>query len=143
MISEFMTSEHRRCDDIFVQAENHAAKGDLESTSHYFKDFETQMNIHFEQEEQILFPAFESATGQTMGPTQVMRMEHQQMLTLFADMSQAITENRLKTYLGLSETFLVLMQQHNLKEEQMLYPMSDQALSGKGSTIVDSIKSHA
>ena len=36
-------------------------------------------------------------------------------------------ENRDKeNYLGLSETLMMLMQQHNMKEEQVLYRMMDQ-----------------
>jgi len=30
----------------------------------------------------------------------------------------------------------VMMQQHNIKEEQILYPMSDQALSDKADTLL-------
>jgi iron-sulfur cluster repair protein YtfE (RIC family) len=39
-------------------------------------------------------------------------------------------------YLGLSETLLMLMRQHNMKEENILYPMADQALAGEQADLV-------
>ncbi len=66
-----------------------------------------------------------------MGPTQVMRSEHEQMRELFQAMADAVTARDRDNYLGESETLLMMMQQHNLKEEQILYPMADQALAGE------------
>jgi len=37
----------------------------------------------------------------------------------------------VEQYSGLAETLLLMLQQHNLKEEQILYPMMDQALAAE------------
>ena len=42
-------------------------------------------------------------------------------------MQSALEESDLDDFLGASETMLYLMEQHNMKEEQMLYPMADEA----------------
>jgi hemerythrin-like domain-containing protein len=60
-----------------------------------------------------------------------MRMEHGQMRDLIQEMAGAVASADHDRYLGLSETLNMLMQQHNLKEENVLYPMSDQALGGE------------
>ena len=39
-------------------------------------------------------------------------------------------------YLGDADTLLIIMQQHNVKEEQMLYQMADQALAGELDEVV-------
>ena len=36
---------------------------------------------------------------------------------------------------------MILLQQHNMKEEQMLYPMAQQHLSGESDRVVDMMKS--
>ena len=87
---------------------------------------------HFDVEENVLFPAFEQATGMSMGPTAMMRAEHAQMRDLLHNMAAVIVAGRRDDYLGMSETLLLYMQQHNLKEENVLYPMSDQALAASG-----------
>jgi len=82
-------------------------------------------------EETVLFPAFEAATGMTMGPTRMMRLEHAQMRELFGQMNAALTNRAARDFAGSAETLLVLMQQHNMKEENILYPMCDRSLSGQ------------
>ena len=40
-------------------------------------------------------------------------------------------------FLGMTETLMMLTQQHNMKEEQMLYPMTDQALSDGAAVLAE------
>jgi len=44
-------------------------------------------------EEEVLFPAFETRTGNTMGPTYVMRTEHEQIRALLQVMARAALES--------------------------------------------------
>jgi hemerythrin-like domain-containing protein len=64
----------------------------------------------------------------TSGPTEVMRGEHRQMRDLLAQMEGALAVRDSDTFGGAAETLLILMQQHNMKEENILYPMCDNAL---------------
>lgn len=135
-ILEFLGTDHRLCDDYFAAAETAVAERDWETAKEEFGHFIKAMDRHFAMEEAVLFPAFEAKTGNAMGPTQVMRMEHEQMRALMSDMKTAVAAGNDTNYLGLSETLNMIMQQHNLKEENMLYPMSDQALAGERDEII-------
>jgi len=128
-IREFMAQDHKNCDLLFAKAENAASTGDWETASQAFKEFVEAMERHLGLEEQGLFPAFEEATGMVSGPTEMMRMEHEQMRAQFAEMRQALEKKQGDDFLGEAETLLILMQQHNIKEEQILYSMMDQHLS--------------
>ena len=128
-IPEFMTNKHRECDEFFVEAEAAVAKSDWSLALTKWQTFALELIKHFSQEEEVLFPKFEQATGMTAGPTQVMRMEHQQMRALVQDLDNALAAKEKDEYLGLSETLMVMMQQHNMKEEMMLYPMMEQNLA--------------
>ncbi len=127
-ITETLSADHQRCDEIFAEAEALISRGDWGGGGAQFENFRDAMEHHFTMEEQVLFPDFEQRSGETMGPTQVMRMEHTQMRELFADMGACIERQARDDFLGLSETLLVIMQQHNAKEEQILYRMADQIL---------------
>jgi len=135
-ISEYLSSDHHRCDDLFALAEEVAGYGNWERTAAEFGAFLESMRHHFAMEEEVLFPAFEERTGMSMGPTQIMRMEHQQMRGLFDAMAQAVANRDQDDFLGQAETLLVLMQQHNLKEEQILYHMADQVLGGEAPELI-------
>jgi len=95
---------------------------------------------HFAMEEEVLFPAFDDRTGMAMGPTATMRMEHRQMTDLVSQMTDAVQQHDKNGFLGLSETLLMIMQQHNMKEEQMLYRMADQVLGSESDSIVGNMK---
>lgn len=138
-IPEYMTAKHRECDDVFTEAETAVSQGNWSVALEKWQSFVQELIKHFDQEEGTLFPKFEQATGMTSGPTQVMRMEHQQMRALVQDLDNALAAKEKDQYLGLSETLMVMMQQHNMKEEMMLYPMMSQHLSG-GDELIEQFK---
>jgi len=128
-VRDFLGDDHARCDDLFALAEQQVADGDWEKARASHDAFIHAVEHHFAMEESVLFPAFEEASGSEMGPTAVMRHEHVQMRQLFAAMEEALQRKSSDDYLGNSETLLILMRQHNAKEEQILYPMTDRMLA--------------
>lgn len=139
-ISQYLTAEHHHCDDLFAQAEEAASRGAWREAKEGFERFRLSTETHFDMEEKVLFPAFENATGMTLGPTQIMRMEHRQMREVFEQMAAAVGREDADEYLGQSETLLMLMQQHNLKEEQILYRMADQTLADQSDALIGSMQ---
>lgn len=139
-IVDFMGGDHRACDDLFAAAELAASQKNWDSARSLFERFQAAMTHHLAMEEKVLFPAFEARTGMSGGPTQVMRMEHEQMRGLIQEMAGAVAGADHDRYLGLSETLNMLIQQHNLKEENVLYPMSDQALGGERDDLLRSMQ---
>lgn len=130
-ITQALTHIHRECDTFFVDAENAVVKNNWDEARHLFHQFRTTMEQHLHNEERVLFPAFEQRSGMNMGPTQMMRMEHIPMRDLLQAMETSLAERNRQRYLGQSETLLTLMQQHNIKEENILYPMADRLLQGE------------
>ncbi len=137
VISQYMQQKHRDCDELFVQAEASASKGSWEDAARQFDSFHKLLEQHLGMEEQVLFPAFETETGHTQGPTAVMRMEHEQMRGLLSELKTCMENKDQERFLGLTESLMLLIQQHNMKEEQMLYPMTDQALSDTSAVLTD------
>jgi len=125
-INQYMTSDHRHCDELFAATESAADNEDWETAATQTEIFLTAMENHFTKEEEVLFPVFEETTGMQQGPTQVMRHEHQQMRDLFSQLRYALEATDQDEFLSITETLLILMQQHNMKEEGILYSMSDE-----------------
>lgn len=133
----FLTSDHRHCDQLFAAAERAAAQPDWAACVTQFSQFRNAVEQHFAREEELLFPAFEEATGMRAGPTVVMRGEHDEVRELLRDMQAAVESQDATGFLGLSDTLLIMLQQHNLKEENMLYPMAERALPGIGRELIE------
>ena len=139
-INAFMAEDHRRCDELFAEAEQAVDRGDWELAAMRAREFLRAMEEHFRMEENVLFPAFEEATGMTQGPTQVMRQEHEQMRSLFRELEEAVQSASSDDYLGSAETLLIMMQQHNMKEEGVLYPMSDRQLGPRSDSVLGDMR---
>ena len=140
IITQTLSREHARCDNLFAELESLVSRGEWDQVVEGFDRFINAMESHFVDEEGILFPAFEQRTGHAMGPTRIMRMEHSQMRQLFTAMRASVVQRNSDLFLSQSETLLMLMRQHNAKEEQMLYPMSDQVLELDAESILTQIQ---
>jgi iron-sulfur cluster repair protein YtfE (RIC family) len=139
-ITHALTRLHRECDGLFIGAENAVVKNNWDAAQHQFHRFRTILEQHLQDEEQVLFPAFERRSGNSLGPTRMMSMEHIPMRELLQAMELSLTQRNRQQYLGQSETLLALMQQHNVKEENVLYPMTDRVLQGEQADILQHMR---
>ena len=128
-IKQLMSEDHNHCDELLIEAENFVLKKNWSAAETALNKFTNTTLNHFKHEETTLFPAFEHATGMSSGPTEMMRHEHQQLRHLINDLGQILEEQNKDHYLSTSETLLIFIRQHNMKEEQVLYPMIEQSCS--------------
>jgi hemerythrin-like domain-containing protein len=141
-IKDFMTHQHRGCDQLLVLAEDALDKNDFEDAQKKYQDFKEETLKHFEMEEGCLFLLFEEKSGMTQGPTQVMRMEHMQARMLFNKLDEAMSQKESERFFSLSESLMILLQQHNAKEEQMLYTMIQSHLNADNDAILERLMSY-
>ncbi len=126
-LAAFFTQGHRDCDAGWAELEQ--ALGGSGDVAALWSKFRGSLEVHLTMEEEVLFPAFEAAAGMTgCGPTQVMRYEHEQMRALLGQIGEAIEGGNNEEALDQGDTLLMLIQQHNQKEEGILYPMAEQVL---------------
>lgn len=126
---EKLSTQHRDCDKAFIPIERHALLGEWDAAIASMNEFVGSMNSHFDYEEQELFPALEQAYPATAaGPIPVMLAEHQQMRELFSDLELALRDRDREQLADTAQTLLFVMQQHNVKEENVLYPIADREL---------------
>jgi hemerythrin-like domain-containing protein len=141
-LAAFFTQDHRSCDELWTRVEAAGEEG-AESIAAAWRRFDRSLRGHLAMEEEVLFPAFEAATGMTdSGPTFVMRMEHDQMRGLLDQMGAALERGDHDALLDQGDTLLMLIQQHNQKEEGMLYPMSERALASEWPALHDRLAAY-
>lgn len=140
---DYLATDHRACDDAHARADAAVSASDWDSAAVGFSHLRTTVLTHLAREEEILFPAFEAYTVNSQGPTEVMRMEHRQMRALLQELARALADRDRSRYLRLSKMFNALMQHHNLKEEDMLFPMFDRMLGEDGAGLVAAMRAVA
>ena len=129
-LAAFFGHDHRSVDGDWALVEAAVETGDAEQIRNAWSAFNAHHRHHLKMEDEIMFPAMEAATGMTGGPTAVMRAEHDQMRGLMNQMDAVLAAGDPQEMLDLGDTLLMLIQQHNQKEEGILYPMASQVLSG-------------
>jgi iron-sulfur cluster repair protein YtfE (RIC family) len=134
-ISTYLTKDHHACDLWLTRVEDRAAARDWDGAKAAVTDLTTATLSHFRLEEEFLFPDLEQAHPGARGPTGVMRGEHTQVRRLLGDLAAAVGQGSRGETLGLVETLLMLLQQHNAKEEGILYPMADAVLGSGGEAL--------
>jgi iron-sulfur cluster repair protein YtfE (RIC family) len=128
-ISSYMQQDHVVIDGIAERALAAAEARDWAALARDAAEFLRRLRQHIEVEEKVLFPAFEQRTGMSAaGPSVQMREEHQQMQPILAQMQAAAAAQDGAGYQRATKALLDILMPHNQKEEQMMYPMLDEAL---------------
>ncbi len=132
-INEALSWDHDRLDALEAAAFQMRAEGDLQAARENYAAFAAGLRRHIAFEEQVLFPAFEEATGLSpaMGPTAVMRAEHREIEALIGEIETGIAD-RAAPVEQLRRSLHDVLGEHNLKEEGVLYPTTDELLGAAG-----------
>lgn len=129
-VTECLETDHRRLEAILDAVEAAVGAGDFRRAGERFSEFTCGLSRHIVMEEEILFPVFEHATGIASGPTQVMRMEHVEIKRLMAEARESIGATDAERFGTCVEALRGVLGEHNVKEEQILYPATDRAAGG-------------
>lgn len=128
-VSAYLAWDHDRLDGILDIATKLVEQGQWPRAVNVVAEFKEGLFRHIEIEEQILFPAFEDRTGmRNAGPTAVMRHEHVDIKDAVNDILKAASEKAPDDFHGAKARLLGVLVEHNMKEEQILYPGVDHML---------------
>ena len=128
-ILEFMSVDHDRLDNK-IRMYSTEKLVDIERAKSIFLFFKSELERHIIWEEDILFPVFERKTGiKDGGPTSFMRMEHIQIKDRLQEIQRKLHAKKIQDLCEEEVALLKLLESHNQKEENILYPGIDNLTS--------------
>jgi len=134
-IQQAFTADHRACDESLAALEKRLlAKAGVECDKQFAR-FRLRLEGHFDAEEQTLFPAIEAVFPGGSGPVSVMRSEHSQVRELCNEVQELIGRGEFARAAETVDLLFSMLQSHNIKEEQILYPMCDRLVQSHGEEI--------
>ena len=129
-VSDALSWDHDRLDYLETRAFAARERGDRAGAEVLFASFAWGLRRHIRFEEELLFPEFEASRGlrPDYGPTVVMRDEHREILDSLNGIQSSIGKagTRAESMRHALQSVLV---NHNLREEAVVYPGTDQALT--------------
>lgn len=136
-ISSYMQQDHVFIDGIAERAAAAAAARDWDGFAREGTEFLQRLRQHIQVEERLLFPAFEEGTGMTAGgPSVQMRVEHEQMAPILQQMDAALAARDATGFQLSTKALFDILVPHNQKEEQMMYPMLDEAAGAEAGALL-------
>lgn len=135
-LSIYCAKDHARCDAMYQAVLASIKARDWPQAALGFDGFAQALTRHMAMEEMVLFRAVEQATRAHAGPIQVLRVEHQQLRGLLQRLAGAITQRRLIDFADHADTFRIMLQQHSLKEDGILYPLADRVLQARHAELI-------
>ncbi|WP_168108207.1 hemerythrin domain-containing protein [Ramlibacter lithotrophicus] len=136
-ISSYMQQDHVLIDGIAERAAAAAAARDWTAFARDGAEFLQRLRRHIQVEERLLFPAFELRTGMTTaGPSVQTRVEHEQMAPILQQMEAALAARDATGFQLSTKALFDILVPHNQKEEQMMYPMLDEAVGAEAGALL-------
>ena len=127
-ISTMFDEDHDRLDELF-KSFHLLKRTDLAKAQKAFVDFKTGLQRHMVWEEDILFPLWEKKTGMSEGgPTFVMRQEHREIGECLDAIDRKMQAQNPESDQE-EQTFVDMLDRHNMTEEEVLYSAIDKATS--------------
>ena len=136
-VTEALGWDHDRLGALEAAAMDAWGAGETRAAARLHLRFVFGLLRHIRFEESVLFPEFERVSGLPVdrGPTAVMRVEHRAIEALLEEVRKAAVSG-----VGPAEPtcadLRALLHQHNVKEEDFLYPMLDSALDAQAADAV-------
>jgi uncharacterized protein (DUF2249 family) len=131
-VTEALAWDHSRLDGLETRAMDAWSAGATRTAARLHQQFVFGLLRHIRFEESVLFPEFERVSGMPAdrGPTTVMRAEHRTIEALLEDVRLAAVSGVRPTETTRGD-LQALLHQHDVKEENVLYPMLDRALDAQ------------
>ncbi len=126
-ISTFMNQDHRDLDARFALARHHVQAADWSAAKVAIVRFARALREHIAMETEVLFPAL-ARVADVSGPCHVMNIEHDEIHHVLELLYAACRDREKLAFNVATKQLQELLNAHNDKEENILYPLADRLL---------------
>jgi hemerythrin-like domain-containing protein len=136
-LSIYLARDHAQCEAMYLAALASVTARDWPRAALRFAGFAQALTCHMAMEEMVVFTAVEQATGTHADPIQALRIEHQQLRGILQRLAGAIAQRHMIDFSDHADTFRIMLQQHSLKEDGILYPLADYVLRARHAELIE------
>lgn len=124
----WLVHDHRKYDDALDECEMAADAGEWKNAKRLFNDFATDLKLHMQMEDDVLYPLFIEDNGDPDGAITDLSEEHDYLVRLVNDLAYIIKANDFDHFLDSLEPLHKAMNQHNKHEEEVFMNMANQSI---------------
>ena len=127
---------HREFDELFLYHQEALLSLDIYGASEILARYKPELLTHMKQEEDLLLPLYQARAGRIPGgPVEFFLGEHKKMAAFIDEFQKALIRMRSESgsqlkrsiiaLLDRESTYKCLLEHHNLREKNILYPWLD------------------
>lgn len=126
-VTACFAAAHHRLDRLVAEVSDSVSGSDLRAARFYFKELARHLRSHLYFEETFMFPLLEMACGAN-GPMCVLRREHEEIESRLGGLQASLFLGSLADVRAELAALVATLENHNGREERVLYPMIDREL---------------
>ena len=111
--SNWLVHDHHKYDVALDECEMAADVGEWKNAKRLFQDFVTDLKLHMQMEDEVLYPLFVEESGDPDGIINHLSEEHDYLVRLVQDLAYIIKANDFDHFLDSLEPLHKAMNQHN------------------------------
>ena len=138
--SNWLVHDHRKYDVALDECEMAADVGEWKNAKRLFHDFVTDLKLHMQMEDEVLYPLFVEENGDPDGVITHLCEEHDYLVRLVHDLAYIIKANDFDHFLDSLEPLHMAMKQHNEHEEKVFLNMANQSILMRRDEIIERLK---
>ncbi|MEC4723644.1 hemerythrin domain-containing protein [Noviherbaspirillum sp. CPCC 100848] len=126
-----LLSDHGRCERHLEALSKSVADKDWNLAAQYCAHFSESFIGHIEEEESSFFSCLRQSVKGCDWFLDDLRMDHVRLKALLTRMLQAVHDKNAEGFYLHAESLLILMRDHSVKEEDILYPAVQRRLQNE------------
>ena len=138
-ISRYMRADRRYCDGLLDLIEPLGRSGRWGEVQQALLAFRCALEQHLKREERVLLPAIEEAYGSSEALLAMCR-ENDNVRGLLTAADAASSRHDAQALSAVLSKLRVVMEQHNLHEESVLYPLADALLADRAGDLLQALE---
>lgn len=135
--SNWLVHDHHKYDAALEECEMAADVGEWKKAKNLFQNFVSELKLHMQMEDQVLYPLFIEENGDPNGVITHLSEEHDYLVRLVQDLSYIIKANDFDHFLDSLEPLHKAMNQHNEHEEKVFLNMANQSILMRRDEIIE------
>ena len=135
--SNWLVHDHHKYDTALDECEMAADVGEWKKAKNLFQNFVSELKLHMQMEDQVLYPLFIEENGDPNGVITHLSEEHDYLVRLVQDLSYIIKANDFDHFLDSLEPLHKAMNQHNEHEEKVFLNMANQSILMRRDEIIE------
>lgn len=135
--NNWLVHDHHKYDAALDECEMAADVGEWKNAKHLFQNFVSDLKLHMQMEDEVLYPLFIAENGDPDGVINHLSEEHDYLVHLVHDLAYIIRSNDFDHFLDCLEPLHTAMKQHNEHEERVFLNMANQSILMRRDEIIE------